>query len=1250
MRIAIHFAPCKRLLLGSLLLAASALWPVVAQELNKLSVTTQMFLDEQEGRISLDVPAAIAKQPSVGQKNDFVIDWKHERFIASPVQKAGKSYVSAFVRVTDRSAVSDLEALGVEIECEFSNGTLYTALIPVDKIRAVAKLSRVTHINVAKKCRPLTNAARQGSNVDDVLTYSASARAAGLPNAYDGTGVLLGVIDSGIDYQHKAFKDKNGNSRIKRAYVVTTSGYSHSANEYGDGTSNAITTSQPTTDDNQEDHGTHTSSTAGGSSVVLNGTSTTVTDDHANATYGGMAPGADLYLAGCDLSETYLANSFQKICNYADSKGMPVVVSNSWGGQYGPHDGTGDIAEVVNQYFGDSHPNHICLFAASNDAGTNGFHVSGTSTKSNPLGTVMNYNTDYGLSYYYGILANAWSRSTGVTLMCKVIVLKSNGTKVTEIEVNPSSQGSQVSGLSSYASGSLVAYRNYVSSSKSQILLYTSGLQLYSGYKLAVQFYPSNGSTLVDIWSGAAYTYFTNTPSTSGYTWTKGSDDMCVSDEATIANAISIGAYSTKTSVTDYQNHTHQLNYTLGDVAYFSSYAVADQSPTGESYPWICAPGATVISAVNHYDTNGDVSFLNGNSEEYGYYRVNSDTSNPYGSLEGTSMATPAAAGVVALWLQAAKSVGKELTVNDVKEIMRATAITDSYTNGTNRTHFGNGKIDALAGIQYILGDVVETPRINAEPASLDFGEIAAGSTVTKTFTVTGANLEGDITLTVSDTEHFTVSSTHVAMATAEAGGSTITVTFKPTARVAATYSGTITLTSSNATNVEVALTGKATYVGPAIVAPTQMAFDPVTVGGNATQTFNLSGTNLEGNVMLTLTDAAGVFQLSNTTVSKADATAGKTVTITFTPKANEAYTATVKLASNNAQTVTMTLTGTGAFEVPVMRPADEEYVKHTSFRADWDDATAAENIASYTLEVSYVEPTPPQPEYVLLDEADLSGLTAVTGSGGGLTNQSSNASNYLPEGWSVNNYLYVNNGSIIIREQNNASSNLRTSVTLPEGFDKISVVVDCEAFQANSTNIETGLTVKTVSAGDTQTQMLTNDMATYTYVLNAQSNEQIQFNPYTTSTRYWAYVSIASIKIYAGDISEPSNARLLAAVETGDSTTRVITGITGKSYVVRDLTAGGTFTYKVKAVYANQSESEWSNVEEVTLSPTPDVVFLPGDVNADGSVDINDVNILINIVLDLDNAANYDGRAYILGNSTVDVADVNALINMVLN
>ena len=54
--------------------------------------------------------------------------------------------------------------------------------------------------------------------------------------------------------------------------------------------------------------------------------------------------------------------------------------------------------------------------------------------------------------------------------------------------------------------------------------------------------------------------------------------------------------------------------------------------------------------------------------------------------------------------MQAATECSKQLTLSKVKNIMQETAIHDWWvTDGAHASHFGNGKIDALAGIEYIL-------------------------------------------------------------------------------------------------------------------------------------------------------------------------------------------------------------------------------------------------------------------------------------------------------------------------------------------------------------------------------------------------------------------------------------------------------------------------------------------------------------------------------------------------------------------
>ena len=901
----------------------------------KLSVTTQLLLDELKGEISFERNTQNEKK--LGLKPvDLDLRWnrKHrDRMIATPDTIDGEVFISAFIRLEDDSQLSELEALGVQVQCSFDNG-LITANIPVDKINEVAGISNVQRVNVASLMTPATYKAREATHVDDLLTLSNDAISSGLSNKYDGTGVVLGVIDTGIDFQHIAFKDKNGNSRIKRAYVYN----GKSAQEYS-----KFTATSPTTDDRTADHGTHTSSTAGGSSVIVNGNTVTVTDDHANATYGGMAPGADLYLAGINgLKSTYLANAFQKICNYADEVGKPVVVSNSWGSQYGPHDGTDDFGAVVSRYFGSSHPNHVCLFAASNDAGKSkdneggGYHLSGIASKSNPLGAILRSatytNTDAGY-YYTDIIANAWARSTSVsTIACTIYVLNSKTGKVlTSVTVTPtSSYGTSVSGLSNYYEGSLKVYKDYISGSKAQLLIKAEDLtskSLYettqngekyykSNYTLAIQFYPTSGSSVIDVWGGG-YCYYTDHLSTEGITWTDGTDDMTVSDEAMNPNVISVGAYVTSNRTTNYAGTTtdHSYEYTIGDIAPFSSYATASESVTGLQYPWISAPGARLIAGVNHYHT--------ASTDDYSYYGSNfnqdlvvNSASNPYAAMEGTSMATPVAAGIVALWLQAAKEVDKQLTNDDVKEIMKETAIQDSYTTtGPNASHFGQGKINALAGVQYILG-ANANPNIKAATTELTF----AGDQkqiYRQTVNVKGFNLLEDISVTLNDESGiYSVSPTTISAADAKNGVDLI-ITWAPID--AGTSSASIVLSSTDAEPVTINITGTAEEVVPTIVASSES----LTFSGYATLSYELScnvkGLHLEDGISVTLNDENGVYSVSPTTISKDEAAEGIDLVITWSPVEAGSQQATITLSSEGAEDVVVSLNGTAEAAIPTI-------------------------------------------------------------------------------------------------------------------------------------------------------------------------------------------------------------------------------------------------------------------------------------------------------------------------------------------
>jgi hypothetical protein len=89
--------------------------------------------------------------------------------------------------------------------------------------------------------------------------------------------------------------------------------------------------------------------------------------------------------------------------------------------------------------------------------------------------------------------------------------------------------------------------------------------------------------------------------------------------------------------------------------------------------------------------------------------------------MSGTSMSTPAAAGIIALWMQAAQDKGKTLTNQDIKDIIRHSSMTDEFTKA-NPLRYGAGKINAYKGLLYVLGINTAIPELPSEhiKATLD--------------------------------------------------------------------------------------------------------------------------------------------------------------------------------------------------------------------------------------------------------------------------------------------------------------------------------------------------------------------------------------------------------------------------------------------------------------------------------------------------------------------------------------------------
>ncbi len=437
-------------------------------------------------------------------------------------------------------------------------------------------------------------------------------------------------------------------------------------------------------------------------------------------------------------------------------------------------------------------------------------------------------------------------------------------------------------------------------------------------------------------------------------------------------------------------------------------------------------------------------------------------------------------------------------------------------------------------------------------------------------------------------------------------------------------------------------------YMKGAITDPTiQVSAENVNCGAtqvnsSVTKTFSVTGLALTNDITLTLNDPNGVFTVNPTVINSSNATNGVTVTVTFSPTAVQNYTAELTLASNGAENVTVNLTGQGLIKThtPVMQPAVEEYINLTEFRADWTDQTPAENVTSYTLEVR-TKPDGPIP--VEGGVCDLTDVEAVTNDNGTLPNVASTATDYLPDGWSAENIFYVNNGFVITGASSSWWSTTYGALVSPTldltGNNKVTVVARIKSYYPSSygvgqVRISTGSAQSDFTLGSSDED----DFQEITVVLNCSSSDRVRVQARAN------YIAIESVYIYAGDITTGAK---FSANETGDAAYRLITDITDRFYTVTGLEAEGTYVYKVKALYTDGTESEWSNQQEVTLFQNGHGFEL-GDVNHDGTISILDVTILIDYLLG--NAEVCTICADLSGDNNISILDVTMLSDQILS
>lgn len=700
-----------------------------AQLQDMLSPTVHLFLEERSMNSNLQT-----------YQGTDASEFLKSRFAPTRIVN-GTEMADVFIDFENPDIIPMLKSNGVMVHCVFDD--FLTALVPVDRLEAISKLKGVKNLEISGVAELCTDSTLVATKAGLVLDGANN----GLPQAYDGTGVIIGMIDTGYDYQHTAFRrsDDTTKTRIVRVYDPNNS-TGHPAYITGNKLPGSIFMNEQIdtlTTDAYESHGTHTTGIAAGR--------------HVNG-YGGMAPAADIVMCSVrnlhgSFSEAEIVNCIKYIYSYADSVGKPCIINISMSNRFGAHDGQDKISKAVAQCTG---PGRIFVVAAGNNGSENGY-ICGPALANKPLNMLIGYYFAPGDEsyYYYNTWMTTWVRAKNVRPVLQFHILDKRTNHIvweSELiyltrtinasEIDDFFVENETNPNEGYMSG-VVALNTY--NMKYEVKCEFKNLMckeyttdqwgnITSRYQIGISIFPPSvvtpnkpDSCYIDSWKCTYYGRLSNrTSPVYRDSITENGDTITIRYEnfyTSPSNRCSVGSYTVNDSVISVGGYIARDSYfslpdnqtlvipncTIGSQWWQSSYQYPGYGPTGKALPTVTAPCFNVVSAVNHFA--GIDEWTDGTVMKYG---------NDYWSImTGTSMATPAVAGIIAQWLQ----INPNLSPSQVKDIIAKTAIKDSYTNDpASGVRFGpNGKINALVGakevlgINYLPGDVNSDGVINIQ-------------------------------------------------------------------------------------------------------------------------------------------------------------------------------------------------------------------------------------------------------------------------------------------------------------------------------------------------------------------------------------------------------------------------------------------------------------------------------------------------------------------------------------------------------
>lgn len=525
------------------------------------------------------------------------------------------------------------ELLSHNIQVNQPSGKVRTAFLPLEELGRLSDETAVERIIPSRYLRTVMDVAPEKVKIPEFRTRAFELKGHNLT----GKGVIIGIVDTGIDPNHLAFKD-----RILSVWDQVLSGPGVQEGRYGvELNPNLLTVSRDTIG-----HGTHVAGIAAG----------------AESPYQGIAPEANLVIVKSDLQDAHIADGIRYVFRIAEEMRLPAVVNLSLGGHSDAHDGTDPLSQIIDDESGEG---RIVSCAAGNE-GNDNIHVRINLSQDEQSSIHFRVPTSFGVDAIRIVELNGWysgedeievavqSPSRFETLYQKILPADSGKTyslpdaRVTIFTPEPDPANNDHNFLiriqPSISGG--------VTAGVWRLLL--RGTQIKKGQ---VDVWVLDNSKQFDV----IFTGF-------------GVDDSTkIGSPGCAKKAITVASFTTKVEWKDSDSNQQKVGLQLNDISDFSS---GGPLRNGTEKPDVAAPGAMIAAAFS-----ADSS-VTSNYKVAERYRINA----------GTSMATPFISGLVALLLQYEPKLTPEL----IKDLLKQSSEIPGKPAGTFDPKWGYGLPDGL--------------------------------------------------------------------------------------------------------------------------------------------------------------------------------------------------------------------------------------------------------------------------------------------------------------------------------------------------------------------------------------------------------------------------------------------------------------------------------------------------------------------------------------------------------------------------